>query len=215
MQLDKVILDGKQLAAVDNIFASVRPDFRKSVTVNFTDGKTNDPRWGKEKKQTQGLTKPSGVNVDTAASACTGNVLIDLTEILQAAWSPAQKVGNQRIAAGLSSKQFRYLSVICVVHELMHVHQGWQLGSGFARAMFDEKGRAEIRATENAQENARTHSDSLETDAYLLNQFEQGARDFTVRWSSANSGDIHNGRFDFLLPMTTMRGIFPDKPTPF
>ncbi|MFT3735345.1 MAG: hypothetical protein QM776_10010 [Rhodocyclaceae bacterium] len=210
MQIDKVIINTQQLVQVDNVFGSLLPNYKKSVTINFTDGKVNDARWGNEPKITEGLTKPSGVNVDDASNTCTGSILIDLSQILSQSVSPAGRIGKQRFAAKLSSKTFRYKTVVVIVHELMHVHQGWQLGKGFARALLDEK----IAATARAKANLAENPDSGDS-AYMQNNFEQGARDFASRWSDANADDVHAGKFDFLLPMITMRGIFPDEAKPF
>jgi hypothetical protein len=106
----------------------------------------------------------------------------------------------------LSPNSLRYNLVISIVHELAHICQGWQLGKDFGRDFFEEKISSMGRAADYAD---------MKDDAYLQNMFERGARDFAERWSEAHASEVHAGKFDFLLPMAIMRGMFPDVPNAF
>ena len=207
MQLDTVKLRANDLAIVDGIFASFKSHYSRAVTINFTDGKINDLRWGREPEQTVGLTNPSNVQVDEGRQSCTASVLIDIWALVGNSVTPESKVGRQTIPRALSPKAFRYNAIIAVVHELAHVLQGWQLGRNFAKDLFDEK----ISAAARAEDYSAINPD-MPNSPYLQNQFESGARDFVSRWSSNNRDKVHTGRFDFMLPMTTVRGIFWDSP---
>lgn len=210
MQLDSVVLGGRELALVDSSLVSPHPNLAKQVTVNFTNGKQGDARWGKERDGTFGATFPRDVVVDEAGGVCRGSCLIDLYVILTAAKLPRQTIGRQTIPAKLDEGFFRYLVVVTVVHELFHVAQGWTLGKRFARDMLEEKISAQNRAADYAGANP-----GMPADPYLQNVFESGARDFVERWKSLHAGAVHQGEFDFLVPIETLRAIFPDKPGAF
>lgn len=211
MQLDSIILTGRELALVDSTLVAPRPQFAKRVTLNFTNGKQNDARWGNEPAGVFGATFAKDVVVDEVAHECRGMCLIDLYIILVRSNSPAQTIGRQKIPAKLSPIFFRFQAVTTVVHELAHVAQGWQLGKRFAREMLEEK----ISARNRAADYAKANPDTMPDDPYLQNVFERGARDFVARWIQRNAAGVHAGEFDFLLPMATMRDIFPDQPKAF
>jgi len=210
MQIDTIVLSGKDLAEVDNVFASVRPKFAKQVTLNYTDGKRSDARWEGQTSAIRGLTRPSDVHVVESKATCTASVLIDLYAVLTGSVTPAWSLrrdssSSQRVPATLSPAHFRLNTVATVVHELVHVFQGWQFAKRWAHELLDEKISVANRLQEHSQGNPIKRG-----DAYLENTFESSARDFTHRWMQAHAQEIHSGSFNFLLPMITMRGIFPD-----
>ncbi len=209
MLLDKVVLTGHQLARIDGFFASTRPTYSKQVTILFTDGKS-DARWRGMTEGT-GVTFTPDVKVDEQKRRCTATCLVDLYACLgeskTQAWRPRGRAGTK---TSVSPSMFRRGAILTVVHELVHVTQGWQIGKQFARDFEEEAISSFFRAADYAR------ADPLELNsAYLQNMFERGAFDFTSRWMERCSDAVNAGEFDFLLPMATVRGIFADAPGVF
>lgn len=207
MQIDKIILLGGDLALIDNSFAAIRPPYSKRVTVNYTFGKNADDRWGNEPASVWGVTFPKDVQVNETKAECSGSCLVDLTAILAQSVTPAWSIRGKKHPAKLSPDGFRRNVVGTVVHELMHVMQGWQIGQRFRRAVLEETLNAKNRASDYSQKNQ-----DMPESAYFQDMFESGARDFTSRWMDAHGEEIRGGAFNFLLPMSVMRGLFPDVP---
>lgn len=211
MHLDTVSLTGQDLAKVDNTFATIHPDYTQLVVVVFTAGKKSDPRWAGARERAWGQTRPREVAVDDRRHACTATVLVDLYEILKSSRPPPSTIAGRRVPdQPVSPGGFRYRVVTTIVHELAHVHQGWQLGRRFFRDLAEETMSAQARHQDYADANP-----GMVADPYLQNAFEAGARDFAARWVEHKGDGIEAGRFDFLLPMNTMVGFFPDHADPF
>lgn len=206
MPLDKITITDVDLGRVDPMFLSTRPGYSKSATLVFTNGKA-EALWKSTSPQAFGATFPSFISVDETAKKCAGMCLIDLFTILSKCRTPAWTSGRQKIPARLSPDYFRYLTVISIVHELMHVCQGWQIGKRFGRDFLEE----EISAANRADDYSAVNPD-MQNSPYLQNMFESGARNFAERWGNTHADEVHRGKFDFLLPMAVMRGIFPDVP---
>lgn len=208
MQLDKIELNETDLAKIDGVFTSTRAGYKKSATVVFTNGKS-DPRWKGTKPDTFGVTFPQFNRVDEQGRSCKGMCLVDLYAHMAPSVTPAFR-GRQYIPAKLAPLGYRYMVVVTVVHELAHVLQAWEAGKRFFRDAIEER----ISATNRAADYAAVNED-MPNDPYLQDVYEKGARDFARRWSAENGESIHSGKWDFLLPMTTMRGIFQDAPNAY
>jgi hypothetical protein len=83
--------------------------------------------------------------------------------------------------------------------------QGWQIGKRHGADVHEEVISAKNRSADYAKANRQ-----MEDSAYSQNVFEKGAFDFEHRWIAQHRDEVHAGKFDFILPMTTMRGVFPD-----
>jgi hypothetical protein len=206
MQLDKVILFAADLTRVDSSFADIRPTFAKQATIVFTNGKS-DPRWLGTRALALGATFPGMIEVNEPARTCSGACLVDLFAILTQSQTPAWVTPQKTIPPHASPGNFRVTTVLTIVHELHHVMQGWQIGKRY-RADYREE---VISATNRSEDYAKANA-QMEDNGYIQNVFESGAFDFGNRWSAQHLDEVHAGKFDFLLPMTTMRGVFPDVP---
>lgn len=209
MQLDKITLTDAELARIDVNFLTTRPDFTKQATVVFTNGKS-DLRWRGSSPASLGVTFAQLNEVDDVKKRCTGTCLIDLFAIMGHSRTPKWVSRGQTIPASLSPALLRFTAVKTVVHELLHISQAWQIGKRFFIDTIQER----ISATNRATDYAAVNSD-MPDDPYLQDMFERGARDFADRWGEAHRSEVHAGKYDFLLPMITLRGMFPDMPGAF
>lgn len=204
MPIDSVNLTEIELGHVDPVFFSTRLGYSKRATVVFTSGK-GEPIWSGFRPADLGGTSAALINVDEAARNCTGTCMVDLIAVGVDSKTPAFTSRGQTIPRHLSPNGFRYKMVITVVHELFHISQAWQIGNRFWLDDYQEAVSAQNRAEDYAGVNP-----NLPNNAYLQNMFESGARNFTDRWAPAHADEIHKGKFDFLLPMSTLKGMFPD-----
>lgn len=188
MQVDKVILGGKELAMIDASFAGIRPTHRKEVIVNFTDGKEFDTRWAGAAFNAWAITPLRTVQVNNVAKTCGAVIVVDLFEVMGRAVHPATP--HWQLPRTLTPDYLRLNIVRTIVHELAHVAQGWQIGKRFTREVLD------------------SHPTPDDTgDPIALDIFARTARNFTERWWVANGDDVPQGRFDFVLPVSTLRGV--------
>jgi len=206
LPVDEITLSGSSLAFIDSPFGGIRPEFKKQVTIVFTDGKS-DARWAGAPQTAFGRTLVGSVHISEREGRCSAICLVDLYALLTRSKTPEQTVGRSTIPPALSPRLFRYLVVETIVHELAHVAQGWQLGESFARDLQEEQISATARAKEYADKNPE-----MPDSAERQNQFERGARDFADRWMNQHADDVHAGNFDFLLPIIVLRGEFRDLP---
>jgi hypothetical protein len=208
MQLDTKVLSENELARVDPLFISVRPGHSKNVTLIFTSGKA-DPRWQDPLDSKEaGTTFPKSVSVNDAAKTCTGSCLIDLLQLLGDSYgTPYISPAGKRVPGQHQPSLFRLLVVETIVHELMHICQGWQIGNSFESQVREERKSSEIR-----QQDCQEMFPKALNCVYSQSMFENGSYNFDSRWSKAHRAEVHAGKFDFILPLTVMRGIFPDLP---
>lgn len=209
MQLDQTVLMEADLARINSAFLTTRPGYSKRATVVFTNGKS-DPRWRGSSPASLGVTFAQLNTVDDIKKSCTGTCLIDLFAIMGHSRTPKWVSRGQTISAALSPALIRFTAVKTVVHELLHISQAWQIGKRFLVESIQER----ISATNRAADYAAVNPD-MPDDPYLQDMFERGARDFADRWGEAHRSEVHAGKYDFLLPMITLRGMFPDMPGAF
>jgi hypothetical protein len=126
--------------------------------------------------------------------------------------SPPQKIESGTRA---DPGSFRRQAVLAIAHELMHVRQGWQLGKNFERDVMEETKSAVERTIDKARTDKDIQQLGVARMAYLENQFEAGAFDFASRWFDQHVVEVNAGKFDFLLPMKVVRGMFQDFPNAF
>ena len=91
------------------------------------------------------------------------------------------------------------------MHEITHICQGWEVGSSFDALIREER-----------LASAQRLKDCLEmfpggaNCALSKNMFETGAYDFDSRWTKAHRDEVNAGKFDFMMPINLMRGLFPN-----
>jgi len=202
MELDTLILSDSNLARIDPFFASIRQGYSKKVTLIFTSGKS-DPRW--TGSTADGVTLPKLVRVDDEAKTCSGTSLIDLLKLLGTSYNPPQVTGKRVIPGNHQPNYFRLLVAEVIVHEIAHTCQGWQIGNNFEAYSREEK----LTSAER-QKDCREMFPNGSNCVFSKNMLEGGAYDFDGRWSKAHRAEVHAGKFDFMLPMTVMRGLFPN-----
>jgi hypothetical protein len=208
MALDQISLTGPQLGRIDHLFLTIRDTYAKRATIVFTNGKSDD-RWLDKSPATPGQTLIKDVRVDAARKECSAVCLIDLyATLVKSSESSRSRRGSRN---GPDPLAFRRTTVLAVVHELLHAAQGWQLGQAFEREYVEEAESSIVRAYDAA----RARNELPIVSPYLENAFERGAFDFVSRWYDTHLVEMNDGKFDFLLPRTTMRGVFPDFPGAF
>jgi hypothetical protein len=216
MNIDTVTLSGEQLALIDSSFAGTLPEYRKRVTLNYTNGKAHDERWVGSSKRAYGATRPLDIVVDAQSRQCSAQALVDLYEILDQTSTKKSQVIPSRFdrspTYGVAPLAFHYVMAITAVHELYHVHQGWRSGGGKAFRMEVLKDLAEGMARSKAEGDSDT---SIQGGAYLRSEIEQAARDFSRSWMDRNIDSFRGGQFNFMFPMTVLEAIFQDKKEPF
>ena len=203
MQSETIALSETDLARIDPNLVSVRPGYAKNTTLTFTNGK-GDPRWGNS--TADGLTKPEWVSVNDGAKTCSGTSLIDLIILKDKSLTRSMvTAGGKFIAGGRPQPSYyRLLVVETIVHELMHVCQGWQIGGGFINFVKEERELSAIRQKEYDE----LYPNGLNGNA-LKSIFEVAAFNYDSRWIKAHAAEIHSGKFDFILPNTIIRGPSP------
>ena len=215
MILDKVYLTQPQLGLIDHWFLSIRPNYAKRVTLAFTYGKSDD-FWLDKTPTLRALTPIELVRVDSANAKCSASCVVDLWAALvdaskQLQVSQGSLSGPARTRKGRPDPAaFRRSIVLSVVHELCHIAQGWQIGARFVHDAEEE----EISASYRAADLVSLKIDPLATP-YEENVLEKGAFDFAGRWYTGHVREVNEGKFDFVLPRATVRGLFPDFPNAF
>ena len=196
--VDTRTVTARELALVDGAYVAALPTYAKRITLRFELNKQhNKAMWGKAAaSRAWGYTDAREVVVDADRQECRGLCLFDLWEVLNGSVTPAWEA--KKIPAQLSPRTFRGHLVKTVVHELYHVLQGWRIGKDFALTVAKENLAAGPTPGEHGN-----------------GPLEAETRDFVTRWADRNADDMHTGKFDFLVPMGVVRGLFPDQPRAF
>ncbi|MGD9630515.1 MAG: hypothetical protein AB7V18_14840 [Pyrinomonadaceae bacterium] len=203
MRLGSVKLTESELNSIDPAFATTRAGYKKRATIIFTNGKTHK-LWAGGSPTDMGITYPFLQAVNEEKRFCVGMCLVDLYAHVARVGSETFRDRGRAKRNGLRPDSLRHAVLITTVHELFHIQQAWMIGKNFGRDFVEEAISSENRWEDYAEVNPAMGN------AYLQNMFEAGAFDFTSRWWETNAEAINKGRFDFLLPMATMRGIFPE-----
>src|SRR5215467_5717455 len=131
MPLDQKTITEVELGLVDPIFFGTRLGYSKRVTLVFTDGK-KEALWNRCGADDFGCTAPRLIKVDEAARNCTATCVFDVFAIGKDSITPTWNLPRGgRTPANLTPDAFRYKMVLTIVHELVHVSQGWQTGKRF------------------------------------------------------------------------------------